>query len=58
MPRAAGAARRAGRAVRAGVLAGGRAVQIRTFHGWFAQLLRSAPLAAARRGSACRPDCS
>jgi hypothetical protein len=27
------------------VLAAGRAVEIRTFHGWFAQLLRSAPLA-------------
>ncbi len=27
------------------VLAGGRPVQIRTFHGWFAALLRSAPMA-------------
>jgi ATP-dependent helicase/nuclease subunit A len=27
------------------VLAGGRAVEIRTFHGWFAQLLAQAPLA-------------
>ena len=27
------------------VLAGGRAVEIRTFHGWFSQLLRAAPAA-------------
>jgi ATP-dependent helicase/nuclease subunit A len=31
------------------VLAAGRAVEIRTFHGWFAQLLRSAPLALLDR---------
>jgi ATP-dependent helicase/nuclease subunit A len=31
------------------VLASGRAVEIRTFHGWFAQLLRSAPLALLDR---------
>ena len=31
------------------VLAAGRPVEIRTFHGWFAQLLRSAPLALLDR---------
>ncbi|MEO5844668.1 MAG: UvrD-helicase domain-containing protein [Caldimonas sp.] len=31
------------------VLAAGRAVEIRTFHGWFAQLLRSSPLALLDR---------
>ena len=31
------------------VLATGRSVEIRTFHGWFAQLLRSAPLALLDR---------
>ena len=31
------------------MLAAGRAVEIRTFHGWFAQLLRSAPLALLDR---------
>ncbi|WP_168923786.1 UvrD-helicase domain-containing protein [Polaromonas vacuolata] len=31
------------------VLVGGRAVQIRTFHSWFAALLRSAPLAALQQ---------
>jgi ATP-dependent helicase/nuclease subunit A len=31
------------------VLAAGRAVEIRTFHGWFAQLMRSAPLALLDR---------
>ena len=36
-------------ALQARVLASGRAVEIRTFHGWFAQLLRSAPLALLDR---------
>ena len=27
------------------LLRGGRAVEVRTFHGWFSQLLRAAPLA-------------
>ena len=31
------------------MLAGGRAVQIRTFHSWFAALLRSAPVAVLHR---------
>ena len=31
------------------MLAGGRSVQIRTFHGWFAALLRSAPVAVLHR---------
>ena len=31
------------------VLSAGRAVEIRTFHGWFAQLLRAAPLALLDR---------
>jgi ATP-dependent helicase/nuclease subunit A len=31
------------------VLAGGRSVQIRTFHSWFAALLRSAPVAVLHR---------
>ena len=31
------------------MLAAGRAIEIRTFHGWFAQLLRSAPLALLDR---------
>lgn len=31
------------------VLASGRSVQIRTFHGWFAALLRSAPVAVLQR---------
>ncbi|MFZ2386433.1 MAG: UvrD-helicase domain-containing protein [Polaromonas sp.] len=31
------------------MLAGGRAVQIRTFHSWFAALLRSAPVAVLQR---------
>jgi ATP-dependent helicase/nuclease subunit A len=30
----------------AGLLASGRPVQIRTFHSWFAALLRTAPLAS------------
>lgn len=33
------------RTLHARLLAGGRPVQIRTFHGWFAALLRNAPLA-------------
>ncbi|MDO9401529.1 MAG: UvrD-helicase domain-containing protein [Polaromonas sp.] len=32
-----------------GILATGRAVQIRTFHGWFAALLRSAPIAVLQQ---------
>jgi len=36
-------------ALQARVLAAGRPVEIRTFHGWFAQLLRSAPLALLDR---------
>jgi ATP-dependent helicase/nuclease subunit A len=35
-------------ALQARLLAGGRPVQIRTFHGWFAALLRNAPLAVLR----------
>ncbi len=35
--------------LQARVLAAGRTVEIRTFHGWFAQLLRSAPLALLDR---------
>ncbi|MBA3599311.1 MAG: UvrD-helicase domain-containing protein [Methylibium sp.] len=31
------------------LLAGGRPVEIRTFHGWFSQLLRAAPLASLER---------
>ena len=36
-------------ALQSRVLATGRSVEIRTFHGWFAQLLRSAPLALLDR---------
>ena len=43
--RGARRSRRALGALHGRVLAGGRAVEIRTFHGWFAQLLRAAPLA-------------
>lgn len=32
-----------------GILASGRQVQVRTFHSWFASLLRSAPLAVLQR---------
>ena len=32
-------------ALQAELLRGGRAVEVRTFHGWFSQLLRAAPLA-------------
>lgn len=37
------------RGLHARLLAGGRTVQIRTFHGWFATLLRSAPVAVLQR---------
>ena len=36
-------------ALQARVLAAGRPVEIRTFHGWFAQLMRSAPLSLLDR---------
>ena len=36
-------------ALQSRVLAAGRPVEIRTFHGWFAQLLRSAPIALLER---------
>ncbi|MFT7724588.1 MAG: UvrD-helicase domain-containing protein [Roseateles sp.] len=35
-------------ALQAELLRGGRAVEVRTFHGWFSQLLRAAPLAFLR----------
>ncbi|MEI7782913.1 MAG: UvrD-helicase domain-containing protein [Betaproteobacteria bacterium] len=37
------------RGLHAQLLASGRSVQIRTFHGWFATLLRSAPVAVLQR---------
>jgi ATP-dependent helicase/nuclease subunit A len=37
------------RGLHARLLASGRSVQIRTFHGWFATLLRSAPVAVLQR---------
>jgi ATP-dependent helicase/nuclease subunit A len=37
------------RGLQAAILAGGRTVEIRTFHGWFSVLLRSAPVAVLQR---------
>ena len=48
-PRANPAVRRQLSNLYRSVLASGRSVQIRTFHGWFAALLRSAPVAVLQR---------
>jgi ATP-dependent helicase/nuclease subunit A len=45
------------RALHAQVLAGGRMVEVRTFHAWFSQLLRAAPLdLLAELGIAAEPE--